>query len=94
MSRLAHETGNAFRDFVERSAAALLLLALPLAAGGAALADPIIDLVFGDAYADAAPVFPGAPDLAAALLSRLDPHSGHPGGREDRLGREDLRGRR
>jgi O-antigen/teichoic acid export membrane protein len=57
MSRLAHETGNAFRDFVERSAAALFLLALPLAAGGVALAEPIIDLVFGDAYADSAPVF-------------------------------------
>jgi O-antigen/teichoic acid export membrane protein len=56
MSRLAHEVGDAFRDFVERSAAALFLLALPLAAGGAALAEPIIDLVFGDAYADAVPV--------------------------------------
>jgi O-antigen/teichoic acid export membrane protein len=57
MAHLAHQSGSAFRDFVERSAAALLLLALPLTAGGAALADPIVELVFGDAFTDAAPVF-------------------------------------
>jgi O-antigen/teichoic acid export membrane protein len=57
LAHLAHSSGSAFRDFVERSAAALLVLALPLAAGGAVLADPVVELVFGDAYAEAGPVF-------------------------------------
>jgi O-antigen/teichoic acid export membrane protein len=57
ISHLAHEAASAFRDFVERSAAGLFVIALPLAAGGVVLAEPIVDLVFGDAYADAVPVF-------------------------------------
>jgi O-antigen/teichoic acid export membrane protein len=57
MSHLATQSGIAFRDFIERSAAALFLLALPFAAGGVALAEPIIDAVFGNAYDDAVPVF-------------------------------------
>ena len=57
IARLASEGGSAFRDFVERSAAGLLVLALPLTAGGVVLADPIVELVFGDAYAEAGAVF-------------------------------------
>jgi O-antigen/teichoic acid export membrane protein len=57
ISHLASQAGSAFRDLIERSAAALFLLALPIAAGGVVLAEPIIDAVFGNAYGDAVPVF-------------------------------------
>jgi O-antigen/teichoic acid export membrane protein len=57
IAHLAQQTGTGFRDFVERSTAAMLLLALPIAAGGVPLADQIVEAVFGSAYAGAGPVF-------------------------------------
>jgi O-antigen/teichoic acid export membrane protein len=57
LSDLAHRDRAAFRALVDRSAAALLVLALPLAVGGAVLARAIMVLVFGDDFADGAEVF-------------------------------------
>jgi O-antigen/teichoic acid export membrane protein len=57
MSHLSHHEPEEFRALVERSAAALFALGLPLAAGGAVLAEPIVTLVFGGVFSDAAGAF-------------------------------------
>ena len=56
IAHLAQQSGTEFRDF-ERSTAAMLLLALPIAAGGVPLADQVVEAVFGNTYAGAGPVF-------------------------------------
>lgn len=79
LSDLAYRDRPRFGQFVERSAAALLVLAVPLAVGGTLVGGKLVPMVFGDAYADGAGVlrvllwglpfaFPGVLLIAAVVL--------------------------
>ncbi|MFN2543801.1 MAG: flippase [Actinomycetota bacterium] len=83
MSSLATEDRRAMERVYARAVTHLLLLALPLAVGGAMLSRQLIVAVFGGSYADAAPalailvvtlvmVFPGYVNVTAAYALGLE----------------------
>jgi len=79
LSDLAFRDRARFGRFVEQSAAALLLLGVPIAAGGTLVGGKIVPMVFGSGYAEGAGVlrvllwalpfaFPGVVLIAAVVL--------------------------
>ncbi len=56
-SRLAKVNNARFATILEQSIAAVLLIALPIVAGGLAIAGPVVHLLFGDGYAPATATF-------------------------------------
>jgi O-antigen/teichoic acid export membrane protein len=57
LADLAHRAPERFAAFVERSAAILLVLGLPLAFGGVSLASPIMRTIFGTGFGPASDAF-------------------------------------
>ncbi len=56
IARLARTERAQLTDLFNRAASQLFLLAVPIAFGGVLLAEPLVTTIFGDRYAEAAPV--------------------------------------
>jgi len=56
MSRLANKENDKFRDITEQTISITMLVGIPIALGGAILADQLVLLIFGNGYLGAIPI--------------------------------------